>query len=55
LPLPRYQSRLAEKMIGEGDVERLLSVEASLRDRALVALLYFGGLRVSEACNLRWA
>jgi len=39
LPLPRYESRLAERMIGEGDVERLLSVEASLRDRALVALL----------------
>jgi hypothetical protein len=37
LPLPRYESRLAERMIGEGDVERLLSVEASLRDRALVA------------------
>jgi integrase/recombinase XerD len=54
LPLPRYESRLAERMIGEGDVERLLSVEASLHDRALVAVLYLGGLRVSEACNLRW-
>jgi integrase/recombinase XerD len=54
LPLPRYESRLAERMIGEGDVERLLSVETSLRDRALVAVLYLGGLRVSEACNLRW-
>jgi integrase/recombinase XerD len=54
LPLPRYESRLAERMIGEGDVERLLSVEAPLRDRALVAVLYLGGLRVSEACNLRW-
>jgi integrase/recombinase XerD len=41
-------------MIDESDAERLLSVEASLRDRALVALLYLGGLRVSEACNLRW-
>jgi site-specific recombinase XerD len=37
LPPPRYESRLAERMIGEGDVERLLSVEAPLRDRALVA------------------
>jgi integrase/recombinase XerD len=54
LPLPRYESRLAERMIGESDVERLLSVETSLRDRALVAVLYLGGLRVSEACNLRW-
>jgi integrase/recombinase XerD len=41
-------------MIGEGEVERLLSVEASRRDRALVAGLYLGGLSVSEACNLRW-
>jgi len=38
LPLPRYESRLAERIIGEGEVERLLSVETSLRDRALVAL-----------------
>jgi hypothetical protein len=34
VPLPRYESRLAERMIGEADVERLLSVEASVRDRA---------------------
>jgi site-specific recombinase XerD len=43
LPLPRYESRLVEKMIGEGDVERLLSVEASLCDRTLVAMLYKHG------------
>jgi site-specific recombinase XerC len=38
LPLPRYESQLAERMIGESDVGRLLSVETSLRDRALVPL-----------------
>jgi site-specific recombinase XerD len=54
LPLPRYEVRFAERMKGEGDLERLLSVEASLRNRALVALLYFGGLRISEPATYAW-
>jgi len=54
LPLPRYENRLAERVLSEGDVHRLLSGEAQPRDRTLLNLLYFAGLRVSEACSLRW-
>ncbi len=54
LPLPRYEGRLAERIVSEEDVGRLLAAESALRDRLLLCLLYAAGLRVSEACSLRW-
>jgi integrase/recombinase XerD len=54
LALPRYENRLAEKLMSEEDVRRLLAVEAAPRDHILLNLLYFAGLRVSEVCGLRW-
>jgi len=54
LILPAYEKRLAERILPEEDVTRLLASDASLRDRALLCLLYTAGLRVSEACGLRW-
>jgi integrase/recombinase XerD len=54
LALPHYENRLAERVLSEGDVQRLLTAEGEPRDRILLNLLYFAGLRVSEACGLRW-
>jgi integrase/recombinase XerD len=54
LELPRYEKRLAERIVGEEDVTRMLEAEAGPRDRVLLRLLYAAGLRVSEACGLRW-
>jgi integrase/recombinase XerD len=54
LALPIYENRLAERILGEEDVHQLLAAEASPRDQILVSLLYAAGLRVSEACHLRW-
>ena len=54
LPLPVYENRLAERILWEQDVQEILAAEDGLRDRALLHLLYAGGLRVSEACRLRW-
>jgi integrase/recombinase XerD len=54
LPLPRYENRLAERVLSEGCVESLLAADTCPRDRILLKLLYLGGLRVSEAINLRW-
>jgi integrase/recombinase XerD len=53
LVLPRYEKRLAERMVAEEDVTRMLQAEAGPRDRVLVRLLYLAGLRVSEVCQLR--
>lgn len=54
LPLPRYEVRLAERVLSEENVQQLLAADAGPRDRILFRLLYLGGLRVSEATSLRW-
>ena len=54
LGLPVYEKRLAERILPEEDVQRLLGADLVLRDRVLLRLLYSAGLRVSEACSLRW-
>lgn len=52
--LPRAKRTLAERILSEGDVHRLLALESNPRNRALLTLLYVAGLRVSELCALRW-
>jgi integrase/recombinase XerD len=54
LVLPRYERRLAERMLGEDDVVRLLQTKPNERDTLLFRVIYAAGLRVSEACGLRW-
>jgi integrase/recombinase XerD len=54
LVLPTYERRLAERIVSEEDVSRLLASDTSARNSALLRLLYIAGLRVSEACGLRW-
>lgn len=52
--LPPVKETLAERIIPEGDVHRLLALEANPRNHALLRLLYVAGLRISEACGLCW-
>lgn len=54
LPLPRIEDTLAERIMTESNVARLLALETSKRNHAILALLYRAGLRVSELCNLTW-
>ena len=54
LRLPGFRDGLAERILEEGEVQKMLAVERQPRNHALLTLLYVAGLRVSEACSLRW-
>lgn len=49
------QGRLAERILPESDIHRLIALEMDARNHALVRFLYVSALRVSELCQLRWA
>jgi len=51
---PPIKNVLAERILPESDVHRMLTLEPNPRNRLLLRLLYAGGLRVSELCGLRW-
>ena len=54
LRLPSIRNRLAERILPEAAVHRILALEPSPRNRAILMLLYASGVRVSELCSLCW-
>ena len=52
--VPPVKNILAERILPEAGTLRLIALEANPRNRALLTLLYGGGLRIAEACGLRW-
>jgi len=54
LRIPPLRDTLAERMIDESMLLRMIDLEPNARNAALVALMYGAGLRVSEAVSLRW-
>jgi integrase/recombinase XerD len=55
--LPKVENRLAERIIDRDQVRDLLrdsERHSSPRDHAMLMLMYYGGLRISEVCGLEW-
>lgn len=53
--LPAVKDQLAERIISEFDMQRLLGLERHPRNAAILRLLYASGLRISELCGLVWS
>lgn len=54
LKLPKIKNELAERILSESAVHKLLAMETNPRNHALLRLLYGAGLRRAEVCGLRW-
>lgn len=52
--LPAIKDDLAQKILTEWQVQRLLEMERHPRNAAILRLLYSSGIRVSELCALCW-
>jgi integrase/recombinase XerD len=54
VPMPAVKDTLAERILTEWQIQRMLEVEPDLRNGALLRLTYGAGLRVSEVRGLLW-
>jgi integrase/recombinase XerD len=48
------RDRLAQRILEESEVARLIEAAPDGRNRVLLKLLYVSGIRVSEVCGLKW-
>jgi integrase/recombinase XerD len=51
---PAVKVTLAERILGEAEVLRLIHTETDRRNSALLRLAYAAGLRIAELCGLCW-
>ena len=52
--LTKVEDTLAERIMSEAQVARILALETHPRNRVLLSLLYHAGLRAQELCQLQW-
>lgn len=51
---PQAKDRLSERILDPDELNALLNADTSERNRLILKLFYYGGLRVSELINLTW-
>ena len=54
LKRPGAQRNIAERIVDEAAIRRLIALTTNLRDAALLRLAYVSGLRIAELSALRW-
>lgn len=54
LKLPKAQDTLAERLLSDQAIVKMLALEADPRNHALLALLYNSAIRRAELCGLHW-
>ena len=54
LKAPKQHSKLAQRILSEADVIRMIDRTENRRDHAMLRLMYHAGLRVSEVVALTW-
>ena len=54
IQLPRAKNVLAERILSEADVLKMIVLEPSPRNQLLIRLLYVSAARLSECRSLRW-
>lgn len=55
LRLRKVPSKLAGRILTEEQVLTMFALETDVQKHAILRILYYGGLRVSELCQLTWA
>lgn len=54
VPALKVKNTLAERILPEADVHAIIALESNPRNKALLSVLYYGALRVSEVTGLCW-
>lgn len=54
LRAPKINETIADRYLTPNEVERVIGQAKSARDKAIMELMYYGGLRVSEVVSLTW-
>lgn len=54
MKLQGFRDELAERIISETEILRIISLEPYPRNRAILLTFYAGGFRVSEICSMKW-
>jgi integrase/recombinase XerD len=55
IKLKKAPRKLAEKLIGEVEVQLIIRSARPGRDQAMLRVMYYGGLRVAELASLTWS
>jgi integrase/recombinase XerD len=54
LKSPKFKDTLAERILMESEIQRIIGMETNERNQLLLRILYAGGIRVAELSKLTW-